>query len=173
MNASAFDAPLAAARGSSPWRAALILVLVWRSLVRGLGEPVSRRPGLGAQGLLAAVLLTFAIGTNLIPLIFTGLEHSLQVLCCVAVVAGLFEESDTGRVPAWLWLALVLAPTVRCECLGVVPKMEVAFMATDCAEWHSLVPQLRAFARTLPEGASFEFDAAAVARCASQPVALN
>ena len=44
----------------------------------------------------------------------------------------------------------------------IVPKMEVAFMATDCAEWRSLVPQLRAFARTLPEGASFEFDAAAV-----------
>lgn len=100
--------------------AALTLVLVWRSLVKGLGEPVARQPGLGAQCLLAAVLLTFAVGTNLIPLIFTGLEHSLQVLCCVAVVAGLFEESDTGRAPAWLWLALVLAPTVRYECVGVV-----------------------------------------------------
>ncbi len=65
------------------------------------------------------MLVDLALGTNLIGLAFTGMEHSLQILLVVAAVYGLMMELRHGRSPAWLWAALVLGPLVRYENLAI------------------------------------------------------
>jgi hypothetical protein len=62
-------------------------------------------------------LLTAA--TNLVPAIFTGLEHSLQLACVAGVVIGVGELIRTGHLPRFATAALVLAPLVRYENLAV------------------------------------------------------
>jgi hypothetical protein len=57
--------------------------------------------------------------TNLIGLAFTGMENSLQQLLAVLIVAGLIEESRSGRVPFYLWAAILLIPLVRHDSLAL------------------------------------------------------
>src|SRR5260221_388102 len=67
----------------------------------------------------AFVVLLLVVATNLIGLIFTGMEHSLQVFFVTLIVWGLIQESRTGKAEWWLVVALVLAPLVRYECLAI------------------------------------------------------
>lgn len=48
-----------------------------------------------------------------------GMEHSLQILLTLLAVLGLIRFHETQRVPAWLWLVLILGPLVRYENLLV------------------------------------------------------
>lgn len=57
----------------------------------------------------------FIIGMNLVGLIFTGMEHSLQVLATVVLFYGLFESVRTGKTPVIVYLAIFLAPLIRYE----------------------------------------------------------
>lgn len=59
------------------------------------------------------------IATNVVGLIFTGMEHSLQVLLAAVGVLGLWREYETGRLPRWLVAALILGPLVRYENLAL------------------------------------------------------
>jgi hypothetical protein len=63
------------------------------------------------------ILLIFA--TNLIGLIFTGMEHALQILFVTAILYGLILESENHKVRWWLVIAVVFAPLVRYENLAV------------------------------------------------------
>lgn len=65
------------------------------------------------------LVMFLILATNLVGLVFTGMEHSLQVFLSVALAAGLIEQTATGRLPAWLPLALVLGPFVRYENLAL------------------------------------------------------
>ncbi len=56
---------------------------------------------------------------NLVGLVFTGMEHSLQVLLALAVVLGLLVEAEERRVPWFLVAAIVIGPLVRYENLAV------------------------------------------------------
>jgi hypothetical protein len=57
--------------------------------------------------------------TNLIGLAFTGMENSLQQLLAILIVAGLIEESRSGRAPSYLWAAILLIPLVRHDSLAL------------------------------------------------------
>ena len=84
-----------------------------------LGEPLRS----AAAVALAAVLIP---ATNVIGLAFTGMEHSLQVCLCAAIVLGLVRVMRGEPTPAWLVVALAAAPAVRYECLAVsVPALVV------------------------------------------------
>src|SRR4030042_5214944 len=63
------------------------------------------------------ILLT--LGTNLIGLIFTGMEHSLQVLIVAIIAWGLVMEAEGGRAAPWLVITIVIGPLVRYENLAV------------------------------------------------------
>lgn len=65
--------------------------------------------------LFGITLLLLIPATNLIALIFTGMEHSLQLFLAAAVVLGMILESRTGRAPWWLMAAILLGPLVRYE----------------------------------------------------------
>ena len=91
--------------------AALVVVygkMLGRVLVRLRSAPVFA---------LCVVLLAGA--TNVLGLVFVGMEHTLQVLLVALVVFGLVREVETGQPPPFLLAAIVLAPLVRYECLAV------------------------------------------------------
>ena len=67
----------------------------------------------------AAVTILLIPATNLVALVFTGMEHSLQVLLAAVAMLGLITEARTGYARWWLWAALVLGPLVRYENLAI------------------------------------------------------
>jgi hypothetical protein len=57
--------------------------------------------------------------TNVVGLLFTGMEHSLQVFLAMMVLLGIIREQEAGRVPWWLCAAIVGGPLVRYENLAL------------------------------------------------------
>jgi hypothetical protein len=55
------------------------------------------------------------LATNIVGLVFTGLEHSLHILTSVAVVYGLARTLEDDEVPHWLLPVLILNPLLRFE----------------------------------------------------------
>lgn len=76
------------------------------------------RDGIATSDRVAAtVLLTVSLclASNVIGLVFAGLEHSLHLLTSVFVVFGLARTLETGRIPRGLVAACVLLPLWRFE----------------------------------------------------------
>jgi hypothetical protein len=94
--------------------------LFGRLLVRSVAR--SQAPN---RFLIACILAVLLIPTtNVVGLMFTGMEHSLQVFLALLVLLGIVREQDTGRVPWWLAAAIVLGPLVRYENLALaVPAL--------------------------------------------------
>ena len=69
------------------------------------------------QQKIAAYLLLFSsiFIANLVGLIFTGMEHSLQVLLACIVVYGLMQEHSSQKISRGLIFALIAGPLVRYE----------------------------------------------------------
>lgn len=87
------------------------LLLVLRCLVLSFVPGVDGR----LHGALA-LLGIFAIpALNLVGLVFTGMEHSLQVLAAVGLVHEVLRALRTGERRGWLMFWLVLGPAVRYE----------------------------------------------------------
>lgn len=69
--------------------------------------------------ILSVLLVLMVLGTNAVGLIFTGMEHSLQLLAVSIIIWGMITEIETNRSRHWLLSAIVLAPLIRYECLAV------------------------------------------------------
>lgn len=65
------------------------------------------------------LLVILVLATNLVGLVFNGMEHSLQVLLVTAITYGLIVEIRSDRFPPWLPAAIIIAPLVRYENLAV------------------------------------------------------
>jgi hypothetical protein len=73
-----------------------------------------------APRLATAATLAMALGFNLVTLVFTGMEHSLQILLGVVIGEGLWRIGEGERRVGWLfWVAVATAPLVRYEMLAV------------------------------------------------------
>jgi hypothetical protein len=69
---------------------------------------------------ILSVLLVLLIGvTNLLGLIFTGMEHSLQLLLSMATLWGLVIEVEDRRVSGWLTAGVIFGPLIRYENIAV------------------------------------------------------
>lgn len=72
----------------------------------------------------AGSIFLMAVCFNLIGVVFTGLEHSLQLATIAAIVYGLSLFVDSGRLPSWLPAVILVAPLVRYEslplCIGAL-----------------------------------------------------
>lgn len=76
-----------------------------------------------AGGFAIGLVLLLVACTNVIGLVFTGMEHSLQVLVTVAIAYGLWRASS-GERPWWLPMLLIAAPLIRYELLAItVPSV--------------------------------------------------
>jgi hypothetical protein len=102
----------------------LAACFTFKLLVEEVRRAVVQSPA-RAFGPAAAVLAAgLVVAANLIPIVFTGMEHSLQQLLAVTIVVGLIAEGRTGRAPRTLWVALVLIPLVRYDSLALaVPAL--------------------------------------------------
>lgn len=65
------------------------------------------------------LLLLFILCSNVIALSFTGMEHSLQLLLALLIFVGLLQHVQTDEVPPFLWVAIIIAPLIRYECLAI------------------------------------------------------
>jgi hypothetical protein len=73
-------------------------------------------------------LLFFILASNLVGLNFLGMEHVLQLLVVLQMVSGLIRFSREGVVTPATWLAIVVAPLIRYECLAVSGAALLFFM---------------------------------------------
>jgi hypothetical protein len=106
--------------------ASLATVRVWSRIVAS----ALALPDLPRGRAFAPMLVTFLIvGTNLVGVLFTGMEHSLQLFATALLIWGLVVERETGRGRWWLWLAVVLGPLVRYENLALsLPALAYLFL---------------------------------------------
>jgi hypothetical protein len=125
--------------------AAVGTVVVYRKVLAVvLGTAMSfSRSVLIAVGSLLLILLT-----NLVGLVFTGMEHSLQVLLVALVALGLIREAESGDVPRWLPWIVVAGPTVRYESLAV----SAAALAYLLARRHYRIAVITAVGTLVPVG---------------------
>lgn len=61
------------------------------------------------------IALVLALGLNIPGLVFTGMEHTMQVLLALAVAYGLILEVEERRLAWWFIAAILLGPLVRYE----------------------------------------------------------
>ncbi|NRB37863.1 MAG: hypothetical protein HRU20_05255 [Pseudomonadales bacterium] len=97
-------------------------------------EPFSQRAKL-------VLLLLFILCSNVIGLLFTGMEHSLQVLIALLIFAGLLEHVQTDKTPQYLWLAIILAPLIRYECLAL-SGAALLYLLVSRLYWQSVLSGL-------------------------------
>ena len=71
----------------------------------------------GKKGLFLTIASIFAF--NLVGLVLTGMEHSLQLLLVVVIAVGASAFLEKKKVYWWMSAALVAAPLIRYECLAV------------------------------------------------------
>ena len=88
------------------------LTIVWQFLRHlRLGEDTF------GQLVQAVTVLLLALCTNLIGVVFTGLEHSLHIAVTAACIYGLALFLDSDEMPAWLPAAVVIGPLLRYEAI--------------------------------------------------------
>jgi hypothetical protein len=90
------------------------LVIIWRLFTHL--RLVEDTFGIVVQ---AIALLMLALCTNMIGVVFTGLEHNLHIAAVAATVYGITLFLDKGKMPVWLPAVIVLAPLLRYEGLAL------------------------------------------------------
>jgi hypothetical protein len=60
----------------------------------------------------------FILATNLVGLVFTGMEHSLQVMLCTLIMYAFLKTLEQDAFPRWGAAVIILAPLVRYELTG-------------------------------------------------------
>ena len=75
---------------------------------------------MGADGLAASVItVAIVVGSNLVNMVFVGMEHSLQILLGFLVCRGI-SRIERQRPAGWaFWMAVVAGPLVRYELLAI------------------------------------------------------
>lgn len=68
---------------------------------------------------ISVIAILFILSTNMVGLVFTGMEHSLQVLAVLLIAYGLIVEIEENTIKWWLLAAIIVAPLVRYECLAI------------------------------------------------------
>ena len=77
----------------------------------------------------AGITIAFLLATNIIGLVFTGMEHSLQVLLAVVVIEGMLRLAEGAKPTGWVQLAVVIGPWIRYENLALtLPYLAMLFL---------------------------------------------
>src|SRR5574340_1536985 len=69
--------------------------------------------------MIGITVILLILSTNVIGLVFTGLEHSLQLLVIALIAWGLILTAEGEKPPVWLYFGIGLAPLIRYETLAV------------------------------------------------------
>ncbi len=68
---------------------------------------------------VSVITILFILATNVVGLVFTGMEHSLQLLTVLLIAYGLFIENKEDKIEWWLLAAIIVAPLIRYECMAI------------------------------------------------------
>lgn len=106
--------------------ASLVTVSIWTRIVGSALQGLQQ----AERWLVTAATATLLIpATNLIGIMFTGMEHSVQLLATTALIAGLVVERECGEAPWYLWLAIVVGPLIRYENMALsLPALGYLFV---------------------------------------------
>lgn len=76
-------------------------------------------PNAGNPGLTVFLVCLMFMAGNMVGLVFTGMEHSLQLFFSMVILWGLYLEYSENRLYTWLLIAIITAPLVRFESLAL------------------------------------------------------
>jgi hypothetical protein len=95
------------------------MILFWKLLLPAQVNHNDEKDSV-EKTLTLAVILTISIpAVNLVGLIYTGMEHSVQLFLSTLIVYGLIYEIEYKKIPWWFVAAIVIAPLIRYECLAL------------------------------------------------------
>ncbi|MFH1514179.1 MAG: hypothetical protein ABIG42_01835, partial [bacterium] len=69
--------------------------------------------------LMSLIVIALIFVANLVGLVYTGMEHSLQLFITALLLLGVIHEIKTRKVALYLLIALVLGPLIRYENLAL------------------------------------------------------
>ena len=108
---------------SSPYSAFLLNVISAIAsvivLVKILNLSVQIKDDHARNIFFSVITILFILATNIVGLIFTGMEHSLQVLVVLIIAYGLLIEIEEDKIEWWLLAAIIIAPLIRYECVAI------------------------------------------------------
>lgn len=88
-------------------------------LVKILNLSIHIAEGRARNIFVSVITILFILATNVIGLVFTGMEHSLQLLTVLLIAYGLFIESKEDKIEWWLLATIIVAPLIRYECMAI------------------------------------------------------
>lgn len=97
----------------------VVVTLAFLRLVRRLLPPENDAPGVRAPLLRAGLVWLALLACNVPGIVFTGMEHTLQVLAAVVVAEGMFRFAKDGTAGKWWIAAIIAGPLVRYENLAL------------------------------------------------------
>lgn len=68
---------------------------------------------------VSVITILLILATNVVGLVYTGMEHSLQLMAVLLVVYGLVIEIKEDKIEWWLLGAIIVAPLIRYECMAI------------------------------------------------------
>lgn len=80
-----------------------------------------------AMGLRLALVILLIITTQQIALVFTGMEHTIQVLLCAIAFYIIIYEHENKKIPWWACLVVIALPLWRYDCLAIFTTMVLYF----------------------------------------------
>lgn len=81
--------------------------------------------------LIMIVLLLFILLSNLVGLVFMGMEHSLQLLLVTGIFYGVIRSFQEPKIHPLMPLVMVLAPLVRYENLAITVPLLIYFYCSN------------------------------------------
>jgi hypothetical protein len=79
--------------------------------------------------IISTSMIFLILGSNIIGLIFTGMEHSLQVLMVAIIAWGLILDIEGDVVKPWILATIAIAPLIRyentCIALGALGYLSI------------------------------------------------
>lgn len=80
----------------------------------------SSAPDRSKKLLAGLLMISLIILTNLMPLLFSGMEYVWQIFIVHLIMLGLINENQSNHLPAYLIPGLITAPLIRYESLAIV-----------------------------------------------------
>lgn len=105
---------------------------LWR---RALRHFVLQSDDRGAGHIADILALAILLTTNALGVVFSGMEHPLQVLATLAAVLGAIEFIETRRIRWWLVAAIIAGPLLRYENIPISVAALAVMVAGGAWGW--------------------------------------
>lgn len=93
------------------------IILFWKLLLPDQSNHCSATDGF--EKTLTIILIISIPAVNLVGLMYTGMEHSVQLFFSILIIYGLTCEIEYKKVAWWFIVAIVIAPLIRYECFAL------------------------------------------------------